>query len=327
MSFAQSTAKALGPTTYTPHALNQIQLRRQRTRKGGIGIDRLLSLAGISDSVSVYPPSSRDAFVQLVGEIENGSASEQFKSRAIFYLFLDFSDPESLEITSKTSSSKKATIAGYYASQIWMSISEQALIGALWFLDRGVTSEKALELLGQPFDLYRCDTLNEYIVAALADQKVNAVSGYLATLASPDRFVDEQARSLILKGKFAEVLSLSRQQGNNKYLADMARSAVESKPMSMELVQQAFTANEWKIVNEELMRIILMASPTLGDANATSVLAYNILLVRALHVGDIEALKELRSSGELAELLVSKYMPYEGESSRPPTPHIFMYDN
>lgn len=297
MSFAQSLTKSLGKIPYTPSSIKDLKRRRAQSSLG-LGIDCLLSYAGISNPNNIYPPNNRDSMLKLVSDIESAGKKSIHQARALLYLFLDFAP-----VGEKN---KVSGVAEYFCSQTWVSQPEQDLVAGLWLLDHGKAQE-SLELLGQPWDFEGADLLNNYIVEALTLQRIGAVACYLAARSSSGLFNDHLVRSLALRGKFAEVLDIARTKNRKDYLKEITCVAIENKQNAKELAQLPCTPEEWDVIREELYHIIRSASPSQKEVNATIAIARDILLVRALHTGDMETLVDLKGSSDHADLFIQNF--------------------
>lgn len=278
MSFAQNLTKALDVRPYPANILNK--LVDGRTRFNKLGVDRLLGYAGVASPGDVYPPQDQDGVYDLIGQVEKNAGRRVFQSRAIYYIFLDFS-PEIAD----------STVAQYYAAQMWMSENEQKLVQSLWFLDRGHTDE-AFACLGYDFELP--EALHEYIVLALAEQKPALVASYLAARGIPGTYIPALVSSLATRGKLYEILEIARAFGEPEFLAEMADAALLSRPTALELAQLPYTVEEWQVVSTQL------------DLASDKELVRHIKLVRALHIGDSATLDELQGSDLTANLFIKK---------------------
>lgn len=297
MSFAQSLTKSLGSVPYNPASTKELKWRRSQSSLG-LGIDCLLSYAGLSNPSSVYPPNNRETMLKLVGDIESAEKKSIYLSRALLYIFLDFSPVGD--------DNNVSGVAEYFCSQTWVSKPEQDLVTALWLLDHGKAQE-SLEFLGQPWEFEGADLLNTYIVEALTVQRIGAVACYLAARGSSGSFNDQLVRSLALRGKFSEVLDIARTHNREEYLREITRVAIHNKQNGRELAQLPCTPEEWDVIGEELNSIIRSASPSQKEVNATNSIARDILLVRALHTGDMETLMELKGTSGHADLFIRSF--------------------
>ncbi|KNC33272.1 hypothetical protein FF38_06224, partial [Lucilia cuprina] len=136
-----------------------------------LGIDYLLTMCGISSPSSIYPPSTKEDLLKLIGTIENSTPthsnpSNKFPTRSILYIFLDCAQ----EIEG---------IEKYFVEEMWIPNSEYSLVSSIWNLDQG-NVKAALNLLGEPWVDNSTEFLHEYFVQAIYRSDLESVSSYMA---------------------------------------------------------------------------------------------------------------------------------------------------
>lgn len=299
MTFEEALVERLGETPYNRELASKIEANRAKLN-GELFIDVILrDMGGLDQPAKVYPPKNLNDLVRLLATVAPLAEQAPEKHACIvFYLFLHYPN----HLTEPFLGSE--SLAEYYASQLDLSMGFQEVIRGTWHMDQLEYDTGVLHL---SYPENNTDVFHEKVLKTLAGsgaadnsdtpsitaENARLVLSYITAL--DPALVTESSLDIYIKSLCSQslysALRAARNLSPNAFgsaLQTIVSHALASQDKRdvFRLANFSFTNTENELLKELLTDIIQSDSPQRDNAR-------DVLLVRSLHLSDVETAKDV----------------------------------